>query len=86
MQLSKFLANINIPSSSVMMTMDCGMLPLCTPSSFTNSKSTLKPSSFSIATLSFIISMSMHLVKPALPAGKVTVRGGPLLKSVPSEG
>ena len=65
--------------------MVCGIAPLRAPIPFTNSKSTLKPSLFSRAIISSMISISMHLVEPATPAGKVTLRGVPRLKSIPSE-
>ena len=79
------VTEINLLSLSTMTTMVCGIAPLRAPIPFTNSKSTLKPSSFSW-TLSSMISISMHLVEPTTPAGKVTLRGVPLLKSTPSEG
>ena len=68
-----------------MTTMVCGIAPLRAPIPFTNSKSTLKPSLFSRAIISSMISIPMHLLEPTTPAGKVTLRGVPLLKSIPSE-
>ena len=79
------VTEINLLSLSMMTTMVCGIAPLRAPVPSTNSKSTLKPSSFSW-TLSSMISIPMHLVEPATPAGKVTLRGVPRLKSIPSEG
>ena len=79
------VTEINLLSLSTMTTMVCGIAPLRAPIPFTNSKSTLKPSSFSW-TLSSMISISMHLVEPTTPAGKVTLRVVPWLKSIPSEG
>ena len=46
-QTLPILCTMNIPSSSMMTTMVCGIAPLRAPVPFTKSKSTLKPSSLS---------------------------------------
>ena len=78
------VCSMNLLSLSMMTTMVCGIAPLRAPIPSTNSKSTLNPSLFS-SMLSSRISIPMHLVEPATPAGKVTLRGVPMLKSIPSE-